>query len=139
MNRRTDSYGGSLANRIRFTLEMFAAIREAVGSDYVVGIRMSGDEMLEGGLAPEESLEIAVRHAESGMIDYLNVIGADASTDLGISKLIPTMGQRTAPLCRARPRLQAGDRPAGVPRHPHHRPQHGAPRHRRGLSPTWSA
>ena len=97
MNRRTDSYGGSLANRIRFTLEMFAAIREAVGSDYVLGIRMSGDEMLEGGLAPEESLEIAVRHAESGMIDYLNVIGADASTDLGISKLIPTMGQRTAP------------------------------------------
>ena len=76
---------------------MFAAIREAVGADYVVGIRMSGDEMLEGGLAPEESLEIAVRHAESGMIDYLNVIGADASTDLGISKLIPTMGQRTAP------------------------------------------
>ena len=97
MNRRTDSYGGSLVNRIRFTLEMFAAIREAVGSDYVLGIRMSGDEMLEGGLAPEESLEIAVRHAESGMIDYLNVIGADASTDLGISKLIPTMGQRTAP------------------------------------------
>ena len=97
MNCRSDCYGGSLANRIRFTLEMFAAIREAVGSDYVVGIRMSGDEMLEGGLTPEESLEIAVRHAESGMIDYLNVIGADASTDLGISKLIPTMGQRTAP------------------------------------------
>ena len=67
------------------------------GPDYIVGIRMSGDEMLEGGLAPEESLEIAVRHAESGLIDYLNVIGADATTDLGISKLIPTMGQRTAP------------------------------------------
>jgi 2,4-dienoyl-CoA reductase-like NADH-dependent reductase (Old Yellow Enzyme family) len=97
MNRRSDGYGGSLANRIRFTLEMFAAIREVVGSDYIIGIRMSGDEMLEGGLAPEESLEIAVRHAESGMVDYLNVIGADASTDLGISKLIPTMGQRTAP------------------------------------------
>ena len=132
MNRRTDGYGGSLANRIRFTLEMFAAIREAVGADYVVGIRMSGDEMLEGGLAPEESLEIAVRHAESGMIDFLNVIGADASTDLGISKLIPTMGQRTAPYVE-HARLQAGDRPAGVPRHPHHRPQHGPPRHRRGL------
>ena len=97
MNRRSDGYGGSLANRIRFTLEMFTAIREAVGSDYIVGIRMSGDEMLEGGLAPEESLEIAVRHADTGLIDYLNVIGADASTDLGISKLIPTMGQRTAP------------------------------------------
>jgi len=97
MNRRADGYGGSLVNRIRFTLEMLEAMREAVGDDYVIGIRMSGNEMLEGGLAPEESLEIAARHAESGLIDYLNVIGADASTDLGISKLIPTMGQRTAP------------------------------------------
>ena len=69
-----------------------------------------------------------------GLIDYLNVIGADATTDLGISKLIPTMGQRTAPYPRARPRrFKRGDRPAGVPRHPHHRPQHRAARHRRGL------
>jgi NADPH-dependent 2,4-dienoyl-CoA reductase/sulfur reductase-like enzyme len=97
MNQRVDDYGGSLTNRIRFTLEMFKAMREAVGHDYVIGIRMSGNETLEGGLQPEESQEIAARHAESGLIDYLNVIGADASTDLGISKLIPTMGQRTAP------------------------------------------
>ena len=47
MNRRTDGYGGSLANRIRFTLEMFEAIRREVGPDYVVGLRMSADEMLE--------------------------------------------------------------------------------------------
>ncbi len=97
MNRRTDGYGGDLKNRIRFTLEMFEEIRRRVGPDFVVGIRMSGNEMLEGGLAPEESLEIAVRHAESGLIDFVNVVGADATTDLGISKLIPTMGQRTAP------------------------------------------
>jgi 2,4-dienoyl-CoA reductase-like NADH-dependent reductase (Old Yellow Enzyme family) len=97
MNQRTDSYGGSLANRVRFTLEMFEEIRRRVGPDYLVGIRMSGNEMLEGGLAPEESIEIAVRHAESGLIDFVNVVGADATTDLGISKLIPTMGQRTAP------------------------------------------
>jgi 2,4-dienoyl-CoA reductase-like NADH-dependent reductase (Old Yellow Enzyme family) len=97
MNRRTDGYGGSLANRIRFTLEMFEEIRRQVGDDWIVGIRMSGNEMLEGGMEPEESLEIAARHAESGLIDYLNIVGADATTDLGISKLIPTMGQRTAP------------------------------------------
>jgi 2,4-dienoyl-CoA reductase-like NADH-dependent reductase (Old Yellow Enzyme family) len=97
VNRRTDGYGGSLANRIRFSLEMLQAMRQAVGDDLVLGIRMSGDEMLEGGLAAEESLEIAARHAESGLIDYLNVVGADATTDLGISKLIPTMGQRSAP------------------------------------------
>ena len=97
MNHRSDAYGGGLANRVRFTLEMFEEIRRRVGPDYIVGIRMSGSEMLEGGLAPEESLEIAVRHAESGLIDFVNVVGADATTDLGISKLIPTMGQRTAP------------------------------------------
>jgi 2,4-dienoyl-CoA reductase-like NADH-dependent reductase (Old Yellow Enzyme family) len=97
MNRRTDAYGGSLDNRIRFTLEMFEAIRREVGADYIVGIRMSADEMLEGGMSAEESLEIAVRHARSGLIDFINVVGADATTDLGISKLIPTMGQRTGP------------------------------------------
>jgi 2,4-dienoyl-CoA reductase-like NADH-dependent reductase (Old Yellow Enzyme family) len=97
MNQRSDGYGGSLANRARFTLELFEEIRRRVGPVFIVGIRMSASEMLEGGLAPEESLEMAVRHARSGLIDFINVIGADASTDLGISKLIPTMGQRTAP------------------------------------------
>ncbi|MFZ1427157.1 MAG: N-methylproline demethylase, partial [Geminicoccaceae bacterium] len=97
MNRRTDAYGGSLDNRIRFTLEMFEEIRRQVGPDYIVGIRMSADEMLEGGMSADESLEIAVRHARSGLIDFINVIGADATTDLGISRLIPTMGQRTGP------------------------------------------
>jgi 2,4-dienoyl-CoA reductase-like NADH-dependent reductase (Old Yellow Enzyme family) len=97
MNRRTDGYGGSLPNRIRFSLEMFEEIRRRVGPDCIVGIRMSAHEMLEGGMSPEESLEIAVRHARSGLIDYVNVVGADATTDLGIARLIPTMGQRTAP------------------------------------------
>ena len=97
MNRRTDAYGGSLDNRIRFSLEMFEEIRRRVGPDYIVGIRMSAHEMLEGGMSPEESLEIAVRHAESGLIDYVNVVAADATTDLGISKMIPNMGQPTAP------------------------------------------
>ena len=75
---------------------MFAAIREAVGSDYVSASACPATRCWRVGWH-QESLEIAVRHAESGMIDYFNVIGADASTDLGISKLIPTMGQRTAP------------------------------------------
>ena len=39
LNRRTDAYGGSLENRCRFALEVFGAIREAVGPDYIVGIR----------------------------------------------------------------------------------------------------
>ena len=97
MNRRTDAYGGSLANRTRFSLEVFEEIRRQVGDTCIVGIRMSGHEMLEGGLSPEESLEIAVQHAESGLIDYVNVVGADSTTNLGLSKMIPSMGQPTAP------------------------------------------
>ena len=97
MNRRTDGYGGSLANRVRFSLEMFEEIRRRVGPDMIVGLRMSAHEMLEGGMPPEESLEIAVRHARSGLIDFVNVVAADATTDLAISRLIPTMGQRTGP------------------------------------------
>ena len=96
-NRRTDGYGGSLANRVRFSLEMFEAIRQRVGPGYVVGVRMSAHEMVDGGMGPEESLEIAARHAASGLIDFVNVVGADATTDLGISRLIPTMGQKTGP------------------------------------------
>src|SRR3712207_51290 len=61
-NKRTDGYGGSLANRIRFGLETLEAMREAVGPRMIVGIRMSAHEMLEGGMGPEESLEIAARH-----------------------------------------------------------------------------
>ncbi|MFO1047503.1 MAG: FAD-dependent oxidoreductase [Geminicoccaceae bacterium] len=110
MNHRSDGYGGSLANRVRFTLEMFEEIRRRVGPDFIVGIRMSGSEMLEGGLTPEESLEIAVRHAESGLIDFVNVVGADATTDLGISKLIPTMGQRTAPFAELARAIRAAIR-----------------------------
>ncbi|HXW21221.1 MAG TPA: N-methylproline demethylase, partial [Roseiarcus sp.] len=49
MNKRTDGYGGSLANRMRFGLEVLETVRRAVGDDYVVGIRMPGDEMLKGG------------------------------------------------------------------------------------------
>ena len=44
INRRTDDYGGSVENRCRFALEVFGAIRDAVGPEFVVGIRMTGDE-----------------------------------------------------------------------------------------------
>jgi 2,4-dienoyl-CoA reductase-like NADH-dependent reductase (Old Yellow Enzyme family) len=102
-NKREDEYGGSLANRMRFSFEVLEAMRAAAGPDLVIGVRMSGDDLWEESLTPEESLEIAVAHGRSGLIDYLNVIGSNVNTDLGISRLIPTMGQPTAPfLQRAR-------------------------------------
>lgn len=58
-NLREDTYGGSRENRSRFLREILAAIRAQVGPDYPVGVRLSASEEVEGGLVPEEVLEIA--------------------------------------------------------------------------------
>jgi 2,4-dienoyl-CoA reductase-like NADH-dependent reductase (Old Yellow Enzyme family) len=60
-NLRQDGWGGSLENRMRFSLEIRHEIRRVVGRDYVVGMRIAGDEYLEGGLGLEEMKEIAQR------------------------------------------------------------------------------
>ena len=49
-NKREDEYGGSFENRARFTIELLSAIREAMGLDFMIEIRVSGSEHLEGGL-----------------------------------------------------------------------------------------
>jgi NADPH-dependent 2,4-dienoyl-CoA reductase/sulfur reductase-like enzyme len=72
-NRRTDAYGGSLDNRLRLLLEVLAAIRGAVGRDLAVGVRLSVDEYVPGGLTLDDSLPIARRLSESGLVDYLDV------------------------------------------------------------------
>jgi 2,4-dienoyl-CoA reductase-like NADH-dependent reductase (Old Yellow Enzyme family) len=112
VNRRSDAYGGSLENRMRFSFEVLEEVRRQVGDDYIVGLRMSGDEIWEEGLSAADCLEIAVRHAETGLLDYLNISGANVATDLGLSRMIPGMGEKTAPyLHLARGVRQAVDLP----------------------------
>jgi 2,4-dienoyl-CoA reductase-like NADH-dependent reductase (Old Yellow Enzyme family) len=74
-NRRTDAYGGSLDNRMRFGVEVVSAVREAVGDRVAVGIRLVGDdEQSHGpGLTADDCAEIAARYEELGLVDYLNV------------------------------------------------------------------
>src|SRR5439155_1047397 len=60
-NTRTDEYGGSLDNRLRLPTEVLRALREAVGRDFILGLRHSGDHFVPGGLTREELLEIARR------------------------------------------------------------------------------
>ncbi len=90
-------YGGTLENRMRFSLEVIDAIRERVGDDFVVGIRFSADEALEGGISPQEGLEIARRLKATGKIDFLNVIRGHIDTDPGLADVIPVQGMRNAP------------------------------------------
>jgi 2,4-dienoyl-CoA reductase-like NADH-dependent reductase (Old Yellow Enzyme family)/thioredoxin reductase len=72
-NRRQDAYGGSLDNRLRFAREVIAAVRDGVGEDRVVGIRLSGDEFLDDGLKLDDMLEIAPRLEASGGLDFMHI------------------------------------------------------------------
>ncbi len=96
-NRRSDQYGGSLDNRLRFTFEVLNAIRAAVGPDFVVGIRMVADEDWERGLSRAEGIEIAQRLVASGQVDFLNIIRGHIETDAALSKVIPIQGTPAAP------------------------------------------
>ncbi len=96
-NERTDEYGGSLENRMRFGFEVLEAVRERVGPDYIVGLRMVCDEDADGGISREEGLTIAHTFAASGLIDFMNVIRGHIDTEAGLSKVIPGMGARSAP------------------------------------------
>ncbi len=65
-NRRTDAYGGSLENRLRFPLEVFRAMRAAWPDDRPMSVRLSATDWVEDGLTPEEAVAIARAFAEAG-------------------------------------------------------------------------
>ncbi|HEY1890530.1 MAG TPA: NADH:flavin oxidoreductase [Steroidobacteraceae bacterium] len=90
-------YGGSLENRLRFSMEVLTAVRERVGADFIVGIRYTADEVLAGGISPEDGLEISRRLKASGMVDFLNVIRGHIDTDAGLTDVIPIQGMPSAP------------------------------------------
>lgn len=71
-NQRSDRYGGSFDNRIRIMEEMITAIRFLCGPDFVISVRISADEFVEGGLKLEDTIKIA-RTLESFGIDVINV------------------------------------------------------------------
>lgn len=73
-NARTDAYGGSLENRLRFARQVISAVRSALGPDRILGLRLPGDERVEGGLTHDALKEIARELCASGELDYLNVI-----------------------------------------------------------------
>ena len=97
VNRRTDEYGGSLENRMRFSLEVLQEVREQVGDDYIIGVRLSGDELLEEGLSGQECLEIAQILAETGSVDFLNVMGGQPQDWRSIAISMANMSFPVAP------------------------------------------
>jgi 2,4-dienoyl-CoA reductase (NADPH2) len=79
-NHRTDAYGGDVDRRRRFLFEIIEAVRGRVGDDFVVGVRMAGDERLEGGITTDDAGALAGSLEALGTVDYVNVsTGAAAS------------------------------------------------------------
>ncbi len=96
-NRRKDNYGGTLENRLRFTHEVINEVRNQVGKDFIVGIRMVIDEDLEGGIHFEEGMKIADILTNTGQLDFINIIKGHVDTDEGLSHVIPNMGSPAGP------------------------------------------
>jgi 2,4-dienoyl-CoA reductase-like NADH-dependent reductase (Old Yellow Enzyme family) len=96
-NQREDEWGGSLENRTRFSRRVLEAIRDRVGQDFIVGLRMVADEQWDIGLSREEGVAIAHMLIDTGNIDFLNLIRGHIDSDVGLSKVIPVGGMPSAP------------------------------------------
>jgi mycofactocin system FadH/OYE family oxidoreductase 2 len=75
-NKRTDEYGGSFENRLRFSREVIDEVRRRVGSDWVVGVRISLTDFVPGGLDVDDAIRVARELERAGGIDYVNVTAA---------------------------------------------------------------
>ena len=91
VNTRTDDYGGSLDNRLRFLLESIEAVRSRVGEQKAVGLRISGDDKWAEGMQTDEFEDVIEAVSEQGMIDYLSVTAGDSSTMQGALHIAPAM------------------------------------------------
>ncbi len=97
-NQLDGPYGnGSLEDRVRLTMDVLTAVRERVGDDFVLGIRMGADEAEAGGITPDEGLKIAEHLKASGLLDYFNVNRGRIHTDPAMTDMIPVQGMPSAP------------------------------------------
>ncbi|WP_233517780.1 mycofactocin system FadH/OYE family oxidoreductase 2 [Geodermatophilus marinus] len=109
-NRRTDRYGGSLENRARFLAEVLAAVREAVGPDRAVGVRLGDEEGAGGGTTAAEAAATARLLAGRGLVDWVSTtVGVATAT---LDRVVPPM---TTPTGYARPFAAAVRAAVGVP------------------------
>ncbi|HZT48450.1 MAG TPA: FAD-dependent oxidoreductase [Hyphomicrobiaceae bacterium] len=110
-NRRTDRYGGSLENRVRFIAEVGAAIRSACRNGFIVGLKMPGDEGVAGGIDPDESARITAALAAHGVLDYFAYSQGNFTNSL--ENHVPDMHFRRAPFLDIHRRLRPAA--AGTP------------------------
>ena len=89
-NKRTDEYGGDIKGRLRLTLEVLAAVRAACGEDFIIDVRISGDEYSDGGNNINDMIYVA-RQLEKAGADMLHVSGG---TTIARGSSIPAPGTK---------------------------------------------
>ncbi|MCU1359297.1 MAG: NADH:flavin oxidoreductase/NADH oxidase [Ilumatobacteraceae bacterium] len=71
-NKRADQYGGSTQNRARLLVQIVAAVRNVIGNRLALGVRLCGDELIEGGTTIDDAVEVAKIVEATGQVDYIN-------------------------------------------------------------------
>ena len=89
-NIRADQYGGSIENRLRAVLEVLEACRGMVGPDYPLGVRINGDDMVDGGYTIDEYRIVAQLIERSGFADYISVSAGQHHPD-GVAAMVAPM------------------------------------------------
>jgi 2,4-dienoyl-CoA reductase-like NADH-dependent reductase (Old Yellow Enzyme family)/pyruvate/2-oxoglutarate dehydrogenase complex dihydrolipoamide dehydrogenase (E3) component len=97
-NQRTDEWGGDFENRLRFPWMVLEAVRERVGNDFIVGLRMFVEESVPGGFGTDVGMDILSRLETSGLIDFINVAKGSIHNDVELTELIPIHGMPAAPM-----------------------------------------
>lgn len=106
-NQRTDRYGGSLRDRMTFTFELLHDIRARVGDQYIIGIRISADELFDGGLTADDCLTIADYLTTEGGVDYVSVLAGQAENLPSHATIFPNMADRAAPYLHLASQIKA--------------------------------
>ncbi|UZE96746.1 NADH:flavin oxidoreductase/NADH oxidase family protein [Alkalimarinus alittae] len=95
-NQRDDQWGGSLENRMRFVLSVYQAIREKVGADFPIGIKLNSADFMRGGFTEEDSMEVVKALANAG-IDLIEISGGTYESPSMVGhKMKPTTQKREA-------------------------------------------
>ena len=97
-NVRSDEWGGTFDNRLRFPWMVLEAVRERVGPEFIIGLRMFIEESVPGGFDAEVGMDILGRLEASGLIDFINVAKGSIHNDVELTELIPIHGMPAAPL-----------------------------------------
>ena len=97
VNKRTDQWGGSFENRMRFGMEVLKAVRAEVGDDFVVGMRICGDEFHPDGLNQDDMKQIAAYYDATGKVDFFGVVGSGCDTHNTLANVIPNMSYPPEP------------------------------------------